>query len=235
MPIAHADTLPNGLTVTCNPDSDIHTTCIIGGCPRVDGDYVVDAVHVMVNGGEQEEYDFKCINGQTARQGIGDTGGGPFNIGVQACRKVAIGSDKCTQYSNYTYTPPKPAAPPAPAPQQQAPPPAQAPAPAPAPAAAPAPPKDAIQVNENQSDTVSFDVHNTSSLDVQCNYNAQETRGLDVPAKVSQSKPVPAGGVATFGPFANPVFATYAVTISCSGTFQGQPYAFNSFQTNVSG
>ncbi|HYO03520.1 MAG TPA: hypothetical protein VET27_17280 [Mycobacterium sp.] len=26
MPVASADTLPNGLTVTCSPDSDVHTS-----------------------------------------------------------------------------------------------------------------------------------------------------------------------------------------------------------------
>ncbi|MGA8546120.1 MAG: hypothetical protein WB785_12785 [Mycobacterium sp.] len=234
-PIASADTLPNGLTVSCSPDSDSHSTCIIGGCPRVNGDYVVDALHVMFDGADQNEYDFKCINGQTHRVGS-EPGTGVMAFGVQACRKVTVGGDHCTPYSHYGYTPPAKAAPvpaPAPAPQQQGQP--EAPAPAAVPAAVPAPPKDAIKVNENQAGQVSFDVNNTSSIDVQCNYNAKETRGLNVPATVSQSKAVAAGQSATFGPFANPVLATYAVTISCSGTFQGQPYAFNSFQTNVSG
>src|SRR4051812_1316298 len=66
MPVASADALSNGLTVTCSQDSDTHATCIIGGCPRVNGDYVVDAVHANVAGQitsneSQHEYEFKCI------------------------------------------------------------------------------------------------------------------------------------------------------------------------------
>ena len=65
-PVASADNLPNGLTVTCNPVGDSQLTCVIGGCPRVNGDYVVDIVHVMDNGYQFDDMDFKCINGQTA-------------------------------------------------------------------------------------------------------------------------------------------------------------------------
>lgn len=108
LPAASADTLPNGLTVTCSPDSDYHTTCIIGGCPRVINDYVVDAVHTTYQEGSfvgsQGEYDFKCINGATARWGVDVSG--PFTLNVQACRKVSIGSDMCTPWSSYNYTPP---------------------------------------------------------------------------------------------------------------------------------
>lgn len=112
---AHADTLPNGLTVSCNKDSDIQVTCIIGGCPRVHGDYVVDAVHVMY-AGTQDEYEFKCINGQTARwvgqwrEGFPET----INVGVQGCRKKDLEGDWCGPWSNYAYKPPapKPAGPP---------------------------------------------------------------------------------------------------------------------------
>ena len=103
-PSATADTLPNGLTVTCTPDSSIHITCIIGGCPRVHGDYVVDAVHVMSPGG-QNEYGFKCINGEKARWGRA-WGGGKFTIALQACRKKTFEGDWCTAYNDYTYTPP---------------------------------------------------------------------------------------------------------------------------------
>ncbi len=31
MPSASADDLPNGLTMSCSQDSDVHATCIIGG------------------------------------------------------------------------------------------------------------------------------------------------------------------------------------------------------------
>jgi hypothetical protein len=47
-PAARGDTLDNELTITCTPDSEYHTTCIIGGCERVNGDHVIDAIHVGV-------------------------------------------------------------------------------------------------------------------------------------------------------------------------------------------
>ncbi|OBB66345.1 hypothetical protein [Mycobacterium sp. 852014-50255_SCH5639931] len=127
LPVASADTLSNGLTVDCKPDSDVHVTCIIGGCARVNGDYVIDAVHVRVEDGEQHEYPFKCINGQTARQGYDVYATGPHaadrKISVQGCRKNDLSSDWCGPWADYHYTSaPKPAAPAAPAP---------APAPAP--------------------------------------------------------------------------------------------------------
>ena len=106
LPVAAADNLPNGLTITCSQDSDIHATCIIGGCPRVNGDYVVDAVHVTVAGQipyneSQHEYDFKCINGQTARQGVSTSPGKTENIAAQGCRKNGgLGEhDWCTPWS----------------------------------------------------------------------------------------------------------------------------------------
>jgi hypothetical protein len=104
LPVASADTLPNGLTVSCQPNLQNNVDCLFGGCPRV-CDYVVDALHVLQDGGGvQIEEEFKCINGSTYLY----TFGGPprqFSFGVQACRKVAIGSDKCTPFSRYTYKP----------------------------------------------------------------------------------------------------------------------------------
>jgi hypothetical protein len=130
MPVASADTLPNGLTVTCSPDSEIHTTCIIGGCPRVNGDYVVDAVHTILGGAatthlplgisSQQEYGFECIHGSTARQGVDMNG--PFTISVQGCRKNTFSDDMCTPFSTYNYNPPaKPSAPVPAQPQKPAP------------------------------------------------------------------------------------------------------------------
>jgi hypothetical protein len=118
MPAASADTLSNGLTVTCNSDSAIHVTCVVSGCPRVNGDYVVDAVHAMINGGAQQEREYKCINGATARFGVDGDQYAPVNIGVQGCRKKDFEGDWCTPYANYTFTPVKPQqAPPPPPPQ----------------------------------------------------------------------------------------------------------------------
>ena len=53
-PTASAQMLSNGLDVTCNPVGDLQLTCVIGGCPRVNGDYVVDAVHVMQKAHQDE-------------------------------------------------------------------------------------------------------------------------------------------------------------------------------------
>jgi hypothetical protein len=104
LPVAHADTLGNGLTVSCNPDSAEHATCIIGGCPRVGGDYAVDAVHIRDSSGNQNELDFKCMDGQTARAGFDRAVSAQgVSFGIQACRKVTVGSDKCTRFSSYTY------------------------------------------------------------------------------------------------------------------------------------
>jgi hypothetical protein len=104
LPVASADTLPNGLTVSCQPNLQNNVDCLFGGCPRV-GDYVVDALHVIQDGGGvQIEEPFKCINGSTYLYAFG----GPprqFSFGVQACCKVDIGSDKCTPFSRYTYKP----------------------------------------------------------------------------------------------------------------------------------
>ncbi len=125
IPASHGDTLDNGLTISCAPDSNVHATCIIGGCERVNGDHVIDAIHVAgLNSGDapifagdalQTELPFKCINpGTTARYGL-DTDfkngrrnpdGSLFNVRVQGCRKNTFGSDDCGPWSNYAYKPP---------------------------------------------------------------------------------------------------------------------------------
>jgi hypothetical protein len=109
-PIASAETLPNGLTVTCSPVGENQLTCVIGGCPRVNGDYVVDIVHVMDNGYQFEDMDFKCINGQTATHnaaihipGIGPAG---YTFGFQACRFKTFEENWCGPWSDYTWKPP---------------------------------------------------------------------------------------------------------------------------------
>jgi hypothetical protein len=118
-PIASADTLSNGLTVTCSPVGPNQLTCVIGGCPRVNGDYVVDALHVMDNGYQFPDDEFKCINGQTVTHNVAvivsGIGPGGYTLGFQACRKKDLESDWCGPWANYTWKPPaQPAAPPAP-------------------------------------------------------------------------------------------------------------------------
>jgi hypothetical protein len=218
MPAANADTLPNGLSVTCTQESDIHATCVVSGCPRVNGDYVVDAIHAMINGGAQSEDGYKCINGATARYGV-DNNGAPVNIGVQGCRKKDLEGDWCTPYSNYTFTPPA-------KPQVQAPPPkpvhctdgrdlppgsdcAQTPAPQPpvqcpddspvktVPAGQTCPPPKAVTnaitatFDASGLTTFSVTVKNSSKKPATCSYEAQPsgtTRTFDVAANGSDTE-----------------------------------------------
>lgn len=94
-PAANAEPLPNGLSVDCSPQpgQENMAICIVSGCPRVNGDYVVDALHWSVaERFEQHEVGFKCINGETARvpapANFATTGGRrEARISVQACRK----------------------------------------------------------------------------------------------------------------------------------------------------
>ena len=108
-PIAHGVPLSNGLDIECFLDNTTNRVkCVtMGGCPRVNGDYVVDALHVLING-HQDEYPYKCINRQTVSWGLDVDPTAPYTIGVQACRKKDLEADWCTPYSDYTYTPPQP-------------------------------------------------------------------------------------------------------------------------------
>ena len=217
LPIASADTLSNGLTVDCKPDSDTHATCIIGGCPRVNGDYVVDAVHVILNGGLQNEYGFKCINGETVRYGfdlyaptVDDT------IGVQGCRKNTLSADWCGPWADYHFKrAPQPAAAPAPAP---APVPAPAPAPVPVPAPAAAPVTNAIKANFDPPGLtkVVLRVENSSNLPGACHYDAKaNTNNPLVPKNTTRDFTVPANGKTAQDFPGAPSGTTYTVTITC--------------------
>jgi hypothetical protein len=108
-PAANATPLGNGLDVDCYLDpGTTNVKCVtMGGCPRVHGDYVVDTLHVMING-HQDEYPYHCINGQTVSWGLAIDPNSMFTLGVQACRKKDLEGDWCTAYSDVTYTPPKP-------------------------------------------------------------------------------------------------------------------------------
>ncbi len=108
-PMANTVPLSNGLDIECFLDNtNNRVKCVtMGGCPRVHGDYVVDALHVMING-NQDEYPYHCINGQTVSWGLGIDPNSTFTFGVQACRKKDFEGDWCTAYSDYTYTPPQP-------------------------------------------------------------------------------------------------------------------------------
>ena len=232
MPIASADTLPNGLTVTCNQDSDIHATCIIGGCPRVNGDHVVDAVHVMLNGGHQEEYSFQVHQRRDAPvRGI--NGGGRANIGVQACRKNTIEADWCIPYANYTYTPPAKPAGPGPADQKPA---DQKPAdqkpadPKPAEVA----PTNAVSLSfQRQGVSEVASIKNSSKVSGQCHYNATDANGL-LPAKVDDFPIGPNATVTRTYP-APPPLDTYNASVTCHGNFNGQDVQFGTASQSVTG
>jgi hypothetical protein len=230
-PIASADRLSNGLDVTCNTVGDNDFACVISGCPRVNGDYVVDALHVMDNG-HQEEFDFKCINGDTIHTSyhipIASIGSAGYTFGLQACRKKDLQDDWCTPYANYTFHPPAaPAAPApqAPPPQQQAPKPdVQCPPDSPVktvpagqtcPAAPPV--TDAISLSFGQpqitlippSASITATVSNSSALNGKCTYDANPSnthRDFNVPPH--GSTPLTFTGIATG--------TTYHAKVTCT-------------------
>jgi hypothetical protein len=108
-PVANTLPLSNGLDIDCFLDNtNNRVKCVtMPACPRVNGDYVVDALHTMING-HQEEYPFHCINGQVVSWNLDIDPNSTFTFGVQACRKKDLEGDWCTRYADYTYTPPEP-------------------------------------------------------------------------------------------------------------------------------
>ena len=258
-PNATADPLPNGLDVVCTPDSDVHTTCIIKGCPRVNGDYVVDAVHVMFNG-IQSEFGFKCINGETARWG--HDGGQKFKIGVQGCRKKDFEGDWCGPWSDYFYTPPAKQAPPPPPQDVKCPAGSEAPvvpagqqckaAPKPdvvCPAGSPTPTvpagqtcapipdvTNAIQASFGQPSLTSLDftVTNTSNIAATCNYTAT-ANSLNplVPKKTTRQFNVPANGNHTETFSGAPTITTYNAELSCKDASGKQKAELGHVTTSV--
>ena len=234
MPVASADTLSNGLTVTCAPEAGGGATCVIGGCPRVNGDYVVDAVHVIENGGEQEELGFKCINGAVARHSvlINPPPGGSTNIAVQGCRKKDLEGDWCGPWADYRYTiAAAPAAPPPkPAEQPQAPAPAPPEAPPPAPVAKP--PTNAVAVNISRAGLqVKVNVSSSADIPGDCTYNADEVNGLGPSANRNFSLGPKGSAQLTFP--APLLGQTYHVVVSCRGDFQGQNVEFGHVEQDV--
>jgi hypothetical protein len=108
-PTANSLPLSNGLDIDCFlDDTNGRVKCVtMGGCPRVNGDYVVDALHTLING-TQNEYPYHCINGQVVSWNLDVDPNSKFTFGVQACRKKDFEGDWCTKYADYTYTPPEP-------------------------------------------------------------------------------------------------------------------------------
>jgi hypothetical protein len=242
-PVANAQPLSNGLDVTCNSDSDVHVSCIIAGCARVHGDYVIDAVHVMFNG-IQSEYDFKCINGQTARWG--HDGNNDFKIGVQGCRKKDLEGDWCGPWADYNYTAPvaaqapaAPAKPDAPAPKPDI----QCPAGSPTPtvpagqSCAPIPDvTNAIQASFGSpgATSVDFNVTNTSNIEATCNYTATANSiNPLVPKKTTRQFNVPANGSHTETFSGTVTFTTYNAVLSCKDASGKQKAELGHVETSV--
>jgi hypothetical protein len=247
MPTASADNLPNGLTVDCTQDSDQHSTCIVGGCPRVNGDYVVDALHLMYDGGGQQEFGFKCINGETRR--VGSLGTSPeLHFGVQACRKKDLEGDWCTPYAHYDFAP-APKAAPAPVEEKKPETPAVVqPVPCPAgsvtasvipPAACeaiPAPDANSVTMTASKSGgSVNVSFKNTSNVLATCEYTAAPVGNPLLPTINKTVKVAAKGSGALNGEPAPPIFTTYNLTANCTGIFNGSEVPLGSPSTSVSG
>ena len=246
--VASADSLSNGLNVTCNAVGANQLTCVISGCPRVNGDYVVDAVHVMDNG-HQDEYPFKCINGQTATHNvpiiIGSIGSGGFTLGFQGCRKKDLEGDWCGPWADYTYKPPaapKPQAPAAPA-APAAKPDIRCPAGSPTPTVpadqicAPIPDvTNAIQASFGApgATSVDFNVTNTSNIAATCSYTAT-ANSLNplVPKKTNRQFNVPGNGSHTETFSGTVTFTTYNAVLSCKDASGKQKAELGHVETSV--
>jgi hypothetical protein len=238
LPVASADPMPNGYDVSCKQTSPNQVVCSIGGCPRVKDQEAGDVVHTRVNALPQNEIGKAC--NATATETVNMSSA--FTYAVQGCRKHPVGSDDCGAWSDYSFTPPAQAAP-APAPNSDKPvrctaggytlPPgsdcSKTPNPNP-PQAAPVAPS--IDVTPNQGNQlITFTVHNTSTQDLQCNYNAKKLSGLFGP-------PTTAVGPFDLKPGATtpsnllkfpeiPVGTTYQVDISCTGQNGGTVWSHN--------
>jgi hypothetical protein len=247
---ANAVPLSNGLDVSCNVEAGTGVVCTIGGCPRVHGDYVVDAVHFNFNGTGQQERDFKCINGQTARavDDIAPPPGGSTSIAVQGCRKKTVEGDWCGPWADYKFTVPGDAAPkakPAPANPIKCSPGrvldgdhcVAAPAEHPGPAAAPTPDvTNAIQASfgDPKLSTLAFNVTNTSNLTATCNYTAKANSLNPLVAKTTTRQfNVPANGTHTETFNGAPTFTTYSVELSCKDASGKQKAELGHVSTSV--
>ncbi|WP_142239780.1 hypothetical protein [Mycobacterium sp. ST-F2] len=251
--VGNATPLDNGLNVDCSPQPGQKDTaiCIVSGCPRVNGDYVVDALHWSATETfEQHEVDFKCINGQTARipahADFGSTSGdSKAKISVQACRKKDLEKDWCGPWADAWYTFPREVAPkPAPEPQAPAPKPdIQCPPGSPTPtvpaggSCAPIPDvTNAIQASFGDPglNSLAFNVTNTSNIAATCNYTATANSiNPLVPKKTTRQFTVPANGNHTETFNGAPTLTTYNVTLTCKDASGKQSAPLGSVQTSV--
>jgi hypothetical protein len=250
-PVANADKLSNGLEVNCNLENEHNLVCVISGCARVHGDYVIDAVHIMTFNA-QEEHEFKCINGQTTRYTTDPMFGtdGTRVVSVQGCRKKDLEGDWCGPWADYTFTRPAGAAPQAPAPQAPAAPAApaakpdiQCPAGSPTPTVpagqtcAPIPDvTNAIQASFGDPGLTSldFNVTNTSSIEAACTYTAT-ANSLNplVPKKTTRQFNVPANGNHTETFSGAITGTTYNAVLSCKDASGKQKAELGHVTTSV--
>jgi hypothetical protein len=223
-PTAHADNLANGLTVNCPQPmpGDKDATCRVGGCPRVNGDRVIDTLNVRFDGGNQIELDRpNCL--QIASIDVRVAPGATFQI--QGCRKFTLASSDCTAWARYTFVakpPPAPPGPSAPDTWMPKPPPGPPPglkqAPPPPP---PTAPTDAISVNfENISGGLRVNVNNSSSVKGTCKYDATAPNSLIPP--FHKDFTVAANGGTHFDISGIPLGVQYNTVTVCHGDFDGK-------------
>ena len=255
-PIAIADSLPNGYSVTCTPNGT-NVICNISGCPRVHEDEAGDVVHVKVNGGGQSELSKGCNNTTTTTVGNATAAA---TISVQGCRKHSPGSDDCGAWSDYHYNPPAQAAPPAgplpvkctggPDAGKTLPPGSTCAAEVAAPTKCPAgsvtdtvpagkqcagPSRD-VDVSIGRSGlNANVAIKNLSSLPAKCAYTAIKAKGLG-PQEVDRSVDVGPHGTGTITDMLWPPPGTiYNVTVTCTATYDGKPITIGTGTLPVDG
>jgi hypothetical protein len=242
-PIAIADSLPNGYSVTCTPNGN-NVICNISGCPRVKADEAGDVVHVKVNGGGQSELSKGCNNTTTTTIGNATAAA---TISVQGCRKHSPGSDDCGAWSDYHYNPPAQAAAPAgplpvkctggPDAGKTLPPGSTCAAAVAAPTKCPAgskndtvpagqqcaAPSNALDVQINQNGfNAKVAITNTTSLPAKCTYTAVKAKGLG-PQEVDRSLDIGPHGTGTITDMLwPPPGTTYNATVTCTATYDGK-------------
>lgn len=257
---ANADRLPNGLDATCTEPDEYNVICLIlpSGCPRVGVDYVPDVVHVIYNhnAAAQDEIGFRCLNGETARYHLSDDpkwGSTSIVLSVQACRKVDIGGDMCSPFSDYTYVtnapPPDVPCPPgsttptvpagqkctaAPKPDVQCPPGSKDPT-VPAGYECIPPPVDQVRMKITTTlGSATADLTNLSYMAGNCSFDATNTNGVLPP--VHRDVAIGPNGTATIaGLLAPPPLTTFHVVLSCKGDFWGRQIEFGHVEQDISG
>lgn len=244
LPVANADTLPNGYSVTCT-SSGSDAICNFTGCPRVNGDEAGDVLHVRANGSDQQEISKDCNNAATYN--VGNISADGITISVQGCRKHRLGSDDCGAWSDYKYTPPAisaapaapPAAPPAPAPNADRPvrctgggyelPPGSDCSKTPNPNPPAAPVTNAIQLSFGppRFGSITATVSNSSALTATCSYHSTPIDpgipNFTVGPHASTDVPIKGFNTGT----------SYHVTVSCHDASGKQTQEIGHAETNV--